>query len=220
MNLDDLLTRSARDIASDLPLPQAPDPQALGARAVSVRRRRRMGVTAMATAAALVGVAVLVPAMSARRSAEPVDEPPPERLENVPAWADAEGNLHIGDDVIETGTEGHPFALTARGVAWMETETPHLYWQSLDGERVELTSEGTQLFTSDPLGDLVVWVTHDYQMVTYDVAEKRVVDSRHVPGSEAPWAADRNRLRSDRNRPCSSWAKTRSSTKPPGRLDA
>ena len=184
VNLDDLLTRSARDIASDLAVPPAPDPQALGAHAVSLRRRRRMGGAAVATVAALVGVAILVPAMSARLSSEePVDEPPPDRLGNVPAWADAEGKLHIGDDVIEVGTEGVRFALTARGVVWTGTETPpHLFWQSLDGEPVELTSEATQLFTTDPLGDLVVWVTLDGQMVTYDVAEQRVVDSRPVLG--------------------------------------
>ena len=203
MNLDDLLTRSARDVASDLTVPPAPDPPSLGARAVFLRRRRRMGVTAMAVAAALVGVAVLVPAMSARRAGnEPADEPPPDRLGNVPAWPDAEGNLHIGDDVIEMGAQGVRFALTARGVVWAETgwgETEwgmpqpaagtetlaHLYWQSLDGERVELTSETTRSFATDPLGDLVVWVTQDDQLVIYDVREERVVDSRPVSGLES-----------------------------------
>jgi hypothetical protein len=155
-----------------------------------------MGVAAMAMAAALVGAAVLVPAMSARRSAEePAGEPPPDRLGNVPAWEDAEGNLHIGHDVLELDTGagrgpnpfvgGVRFALTAGGVVWAEIEKrPHLYWQSLDGERVELTSQAWQLFATDPLGDLVVWVTKDDQMVTYDLGEERVVDSRPVSGLE------------------------------------
>lgn len=179
MNLDEVLARSARVVAANLPVPRAPDPQLLGERTQSLRRRRLMGAAAMAAVAVLVGV-VVVPVLTADRSDPPAQDPPPDRLGTVTAWVDAQGNLHVGEERIDVG-EGSRFALTARGVVWSGTAgRSRLYWQSLDGEPVELTTEPWLFFTSDPLGDHVAWVTRASEVVVYDVAQHREVRRQRV----------------------------------------
>lgn len=185
MNVDELLAMSAHRVASDVPLPPAPDPTTLGARALSHRRRRRGGLAAAAAVAAVVAAVVLVPALGDRRSdAEPVEPPTPPRLGNVPAWVDREGDIHVGQHELDLPDDSLPrFSLTERGVVWLGSSADAaLSWQGTGGEPVELTTDPPLFFTADPLGDLVVWVTSEHQMVTYDVTEQRVIDQRSVLG--------------------------------------
>lgn len=197
MNVEELLALTAHRVASDVTPPPAPDPARLGAHAVSLRRRRRMGAAAAATVATVVAAAIVVSALGDRPSdAEPVEPPTSPRLGNVPAWVDLEGDIHVGEHELDlpepparseplTG-EGMPkFSVTERGVVWRDaSEDAPLYWQAPNGEPVELTAHAPLFFTADPLGDLVVWVTMEHEMVTYDVAQHRVIDSRSVPAGD------------------------------------
>ncbi len=195
MNLDELLTRSARDLADDL-LPIPPDPVLLGRQALAGQRRRRV-TSLVVAAAAVAAVAVTVPTMVGRSAGGgPAETPSPSptigvRWPDAPSWVNELDELHVGEYVLEEpnywGSSGQ-YALTATGAVRtgdLRSTGPGdrgLYWQPIEGTAYALLAEPWQLFTADPLGDHVVWVTRDSVLVTYDVVDRRVVDSRHVPG--------------------------------------
>ncbi len=65
----------------------------------------------------------------------------------------------------------------------VDTPPSPLYWQTFGREPVELGEDQATYVTADPVGDIVVWVTAERQMVTYDVGERREVDTRQLTGS-------------------------------------
>ncbi|MFC7726020.1 hypothetical protein ACFQW6_12950 [Nocardioides sp. GCM10028917] len=210
MNVENLLSRSAQHVASQVAPPPVPDPVSLGGQAVSRRRRRRLAAAAVASAAVTAAAAVLVWAPAEQRASEPVDDPPLEPLGDVAAWVDQTGDVHIGERVLDLPNPperqyaaqqadvwARKFALTETGVVWRDVSLPWpgsfrgpvlhpdsapsaLYWQGLGQPPVELGEDEATFFTADPLGDTVVWVTAERQMVTYDVGERREIDSRKL----------------------------------------
>ena len=99
MNLEELLIRSAHDLAAEVSPPE-PDPLALGSQAVA-RRRRRRAITTGAAAAALVIAAVVVPEIAAQRSSPgPLEPPRPLPVPDAPAWV-SDGQVHLGDKVLQ-----------------------------------------------------------------------------------------------------------------------
>ncbi len=192
VNVDELLTQSAHRVAAEVLPPSAPSDGELRARA-RARRRRRLGAAAVVTAATVIAAAALVPALRGQPDEEKVDDTRP-RLGSVPAWMDSVGDIHVGDNVLDLpafplnpswGVQ-YPepsFALTATGVVWpARAWNGPLYWQPLDGEPITLTEETPLSYTADPLGDHVAWITNGRDIVTYDVGERRTVDTSPIQG--------------------------------------
>lgn len=140
MNVEDLLSRSARSVASQVSPPPAPDPIDLAAQAVSRRRRQRLGAAAAASAAVVAAAAILAWTPSGQRASEPVDQPRLEPLGNVPAWVDGAGDVHTGSRMLDlpdlpalpdtqygqqhADVWTRKFALTRTGVVWRDASLP------------------------------------------------------------------------------------------------
>ena len=193
MDVEVLLTQTAHQIASEVLPPPAASAGQLGERAAAWRRRRGRAATG-AVASVVIAAVALVPALRDQPDKESVDETH-HRLGSVPAWMDSVGDIHIGDDVLDLPAfplnpawgVRYPepsFALTARGVVWpARAWNGPLYWQPLDGEPIALTEETPLSFTADPRGDHVVWITKGRDIVTYDVGERRTVDTSPLEGT-------------------------------------
>jgi RNA polymerase sigma-70 factor (sigma-E family) len=190
-SVEELLTRSAHSVAAEVLPPSAPSAGELCARARA--RRHHVAAATAATAAALIAAVALVPALRGPPDEEKVDDTRP-RLGSVPAWMDSVGDIHVGVDVLDLPafplnpswgvTYPEPsFALTAAGVVWpARAWNGPLYWQPLDGEPIPLTEETPLSYTANPLGDNVVWITNGGDIVTYDVGERRTVDTSPIQG--------------------------------------
>lgn len=186
MNLDDILTRSAHEVASQARVPVMPDPMKLRDRALHARRRRR--AAAVAAVAAAVAAALTVPSLTSR-SAEPATPPVPAQ---APAWADSEGVLHIGTDLeIETGVEVRAFTTTRDGVAWTSAKEDGAWWRPFDGEPVQVTSDHVDVLSGDPDSDVLVWVNSSDEgepawmagtdVVAYDVGARTEIARTYFP---------------------------------------
>jgi RNA polymerase sigma-70 factor (sigma-E family) len=194
-SVEELVSQSAHRVAAEVLPPSAPSAAELRARA-RARRRRRAGAAAVATAAAVIAAVTLVPTLRGQPDDEKVDDIRP-LLGSVPAWMDSVGDIHVGDDVIDLPAfplnpswgVSYPepsFALTATGVVWpARAWNGPLYWQPLDGQPIPLNDETPISFTADPRGDHVVWITKGHDIVTYDVGQRRTVDTSPVRGTMA-----------------------------------
>lgn len=194
MSLERLLTSSARRITVSVESPPAPSAARLGEMAIR-RRRQRRTVVAAAAGVATIAVLAAAPTLTGSPDGGPTTPLHPPELGDVAAWLDADGDVHVGADVLDLpdpsvdrgGAIGYPaesFALTSRGIVWPSRSfNGPLYWQPLDGEPVALTETAPRHFAADSTGDRVVWITRSRDIVTYDVTERRTIDTTPVRGT-------------------------------------
>jgi len=184
MSMEDVLRRSADEVAGSLD-PPGPDLTAIhqGARN---SRRQRIAVVAAATATAAVLAAVSIPSGDGR----PAPAPPPGEDEVVvvpsrPVWEDDAG-IHVGDRTYPTadGSRLRALSLVADGVVYTDDRS-RVWFQPRRGEAVEIGRDEGNSLLADADGSTAAWfepADSGQVLVVYDTTTQATVARSAAPG--------------------------------------
>jgi hypothetical protein len=199
MNIDELLSKAAEDVAARADLTPPPDVAEVRRRARDVRRRQVAGA-GVATAAVVAGVMLGTAGPGDDSAPEPVDAPPGRAQLEGAVWVDDDG-LHVGDragdppDATEwRGTwtvsgltlveGGVVYGLLPVGAPVGPCETFDVYFRETSGQTHLLSQDALTPPVGDPLGSHVAWFERDRDLVVVDTSTgeetARAEDALHL----------------------------------------
>ncbi|MET1058568.1 MAG: hypothetical protein ABWX84_03165 [Nocardioides sp.] len=190
MNIEELVRRSADEVASNL-LPPDTDPATIRTAARRTSRRR------FAAAGAVLAVGLLVASLLVNQhrdddpgpSPVPTPSPVPFQVDNAPVWGDVDG-IHVGDDhhPLPAGLELRVLAPLANGVVFGDS-VGQVWFQPDSGDAVQIGRYEPRMLAGGE-GTLAAWMERvggSLELVVFDTAvREEVARSRARGGNLAP----------------------------------